>query len=126
MFSPIEPPAGPQSRGYSDGPNGSTSFLSPGLGQLARGNVPYPVPAQHNNVLQQLIQHLTQLQQGNGQTHPRMHPLQPGGDVMVEGDDRDNLVQNLNPHFNQVHMAQALAQLLAGQHTAGLRRFSGR
>lgn len=109
MFQPEPIGIGP-TVGYNDGPNGPSSFLLNQVGAIARGNPQSP--------LQALIQHLAS-------QHSQQQQYQPGLDLDLSslGNHQPNASQQ---RFNQVHMAQGLARFLAQQHTAGLRRYSGR
>lgn len=125
MFPPLDPPAGaPQYTGYSDGPNGPSAFPFPGVGAIARGNLGGVNPRAA------LIQAL--LGQAQNQQTPHSHPMIPYGapqqgvpDLINSLQGRQNQQELPMTHFNQVHMAQALARFLAQQHTAGLRRYNG-
>lgn len=147
MFAPIDPRGGsPQLTAIADtfgqGGKAPYTFLTPGLGQLARGHVPQASPLGFNpggvrqpyeppqGVVQQLIQHI--IQQGMGAPHQGLHPSAPGSDIFtgnLPGLPHGGHAQQLplyQPHHEMVGAAQNLARFLAQQHTAGLRRYNGR
>lgn len=122
MFAPIDPPnvGYPQMTAYNDGPQGPSSFLYPGVGQIARG-MGQLQPAQPDPRAQ-LLQMLTQMGHAHAMPMP-LHPQYPGSDIFVGPGGYHGQPQNT--HFSQVAAAHSLAQFLAQQHQAGLRRYNG-
>lgn len=121
MFSPIDPPnvGYPQQRlsidGFGIGPTYSVPF--PGAGAIARGLGVQP----HRGF-------------GAGGQGDVIHPARSRLQALIMGLPDPVNAQQLPletshpavPHFNMIHAAQQLAQLLAQQQHAGLRRYNGR